>query len=300
MSITREAELALLIASQESDDTAQIYQRTVSLDRAFDDSDPTSGTLLDVIGRDLWGDETGVITSEVGEDRTPSFNDLFYWKYLRFKHKWTYKRIAERVGVSERRVRYFVAKPYHFDGTCFAALSSRFDVLAHAYQGGAHMRDIAEDIFEDCGYVSAGACYVALHMLFHERKLEIRLKSWKHGMRSRTASRAQTAEYYRPLYRRRQDAKGIRRCEVRTKSGKRCSRWGLDGKCGVHSGTHPNLKWTRAAVCAALASWRERTGHFPRPREWTKAHPTHPNFKTVYNLFGSWGEALDAVAENVA
>ena len=55
----------------------------------------------------------------------------------------------------------------------------------------------------------------------------------------------------------------------------------------------PHL-WTGEAIIAALQTEAAQTGEPPTRQGWDKASPEHPAARTVYDMFGSWPNALRA------
>lgn len=67
------------------------------------------------------------------------------------------------------------------------------------------------------------------------------------------------------------------------------------------AGREPNRRmiakgtWTKEAIIAAIREWAEIRGRLPTIEAWTKAEVgVHPCATTVRNVFGTWGQALEA------
>lgn len=303
MSVTREAELALLVAEQETDDTHRVSQGHASLDRELTD-DADSGTFYDLVGRDFFDNAIGTRESDQFEDTRPTIRDLFYWKYLHNKHRWTYQRIADHVGRSPGSIRHYVAKPYRKEVGPIAFLESKVDVIRGAYEGGAYLREIADDIYREAGYSTMESCYVGLWDVFNAHDIKRRPGRLLHGMRSRDAD-PEAARQWRNAKNADRRARGIscsgnllRRCASENLRGRPCRRWAIIGsdRCVVHALPHPTKKWTRENVIAAFRAWEGEHGQGPFAADWTRAADNHPSFTTVYALFDSWVAALDAAA----
>lgn len=58
--------------------------------------------------------------------------------------------------------------------------------------------------------------------------------------------------------------------------------------------------WTRERVVGALVAWWWRRGELPRRREWASTGDGHPTQATVYSLFSTWREAIDAAVAELA
>jgi hypothetical protein len=297
-----EAELARLIAEQTDDDTPWVKtDGRRSLDAPIASSDGAYSLV------DMLGDHDEQLLDLVGENETflrlvttrgVSDEDLKFWRYLRTRQGWTYKRIADHVGVNVNTVLRHISKRrgerLSPQGLALKSAEKRAVV---AYDAGARLIDVAQVLYQEAGYKTPESCYQALRRLFLARGHAIRPQSWKHGRRSRAASRetyiAYWKEYNRAAAERRRAT--LRKCEATTRERKPCSRWARHGTtlCNVHAGLSggPTI-WTPEAILAALNGWRVAHGCYPRPRDWTHAAVEHPNFKTVYGQFPSWPAAL--------
>lgn len=297
MSLTREAELALLVADQEKDDSYRVWQRELSLDKQLtDDSD--AGNLHDLLGTDLFGEDVGITRSEGQGKEGPSDKDLAYWKYLRFKCKWKLRRISEHVGVPQSTISRHLKRRYRRDSENMDALEARFDVAKAAYERGARLIDIAAEYYEECGYASPESCYQQLRIVFVARGVpRFRRGRYKHGMLSRDATEKQRKEYWKEHWRNvsERHRATLTKCKATTRAGNRCKRWSISDSeyCVNHGGNRRPAKWTKDAICAALVE-----ANYPQsPHEWTKATDDSPAFTTVYNVLGSWPKALAAAQE---
>lgn len=322
--LTREEELAALIAEQEVDaeqgDRIR-FARDVSLDKPL--SDDVDATLADVVGAEdvaldelLGQNETWVAFMETSRSTD---GDVEFWRYLRDVESWTYKAIAERVGVTAQTVtKRISALPKQRNTRSTRALRGHLDKKAKA----AHtlyrtpdwtLRSLAEQLYEGCGYASVDSCYQALRKAFQRERLPIRTRAeanrlfhTKHGMRARSA----TPEQYR-AYNKRQNDKArerrqasLRPCWAITRADTPCKRSAIGGMnfCVAHGPLGRRRKWTMDVVCDSLVAWADQNGRRPTPRDWKNATDDYPNFKTVYDLFGSWPAAMYAAfdAEQVA
>lgn len=300
--VARDAELASLIADQEQDilygDTIR-YSREVSLDAPLGDDNAES--LNDVVGA-----ADADLAAMLGENETwvalvsqkqVTDEDVRFWRYLRMRQGWTNTKIAEHVGVSALTVGSYLRKPPRRGSPQSVALAAKLPVARSAYEAGARLIDVAEQLYLQAGYGSAESCYQALRRLFLDRRVAIRPQSWKHGMRSLTADPETSRLYWRAHNRRVRDRRRalLGRCQATTREKKPCSRWAREGTnlCNVHAGLSggPTV-WTPEAILGALNTWKAAHGHYPRPRDWMHAAVEHPNFKTVYGQFPSWPWAV--------
>lgn len=306
-SMSREVELAALIAEQEADDTDRIWQREVSLDQKLND-EADAGTWYDLHGEDdaqlaemLGDDETWVQLVSV---RQITDEDIKLWRHLKEKQGWTFMQIAEHVGRSHNTIKKYLPRYSYRRTKTQIALNDQFKLARRSYEAGDHLIDVAAHLYEAAGYKSPESCYQALRRLFLRRRVAIRPGSWKHGLRSRSASRETYIAYWKAQNRKARDRRqaALTRCEGWTRQGNQCSRWAVAESrfCNIHSGRVGGPRhWTMERVCSALVEWTEKHGRRPKPADWTHAAPDHPNFKTVYNLFRSWPEALDAAFRTV-
>jgi AraC-like DNA-binding protein len=304
----RDVELAALIAEQERDDLygdrITSARREVSLDAPLS-ADANAGSWADLVGEDdeqiaqlLGEDETEI---RAVRDATVTAQDVASWRWARSRRKWTYKQIAEHFGVSASTVQYRLSKPTRRESERRARLEARFEFAKAAYENGAFLMDIAAELHREVGYATRESCRQALYHLFADRRVKMRPRSWKHGMRSCTATPEQVREYQRQQslkWRQRHRANPPTRCAETTQTGRRCRCWALEGSdlCRVHALPHPMQKWTRENVIDAMRLWAKRNGRYPTPREWVRASDDHPTFKTVYDLFDSWPAALEVAA----
>jgi hypothetical protein len=309
-----DAELAELIAEQEQDmlygDTIR-YSRTVSLDAPLND-DADAGSLADVVGEadaalaDMLGENDTWVA--LVSQKAITDEDVRFWKYLRRRHGWTNTKIAAHVGVSDATVGNYLRAPVRRLSAQGTALSAMLPAARGTYEAGARLIDVAAQVYERTGYASPESCYQALRRLFLDRKVAIRPRSWKHGMRSRTASRETYIAYWKEQNRKASERRRaeLTKCAAITREGRRCSRWARRGiaHCNVHSGLRGGMMtWPRERIAAAISAWTVENGRTPQPRDWLRTGPGHPSFKTVYNHFASWPEALAyalAVDEEVA
>jgi hypothetical protein len=302
-SLTREAELALLIAEQEQDalygDSIR-YSRDLSMEAPLNED---GFTLADTVGEQ---DET--LAALLGENemwtrlvkqKSATDEDVKFWRYLRNRQGWSDRKIAEHVGVARATVVSRLGSTRRRQTEQSHRLAQKLNAARAAYETGARLVDIAGELYEDAGYASAESCYQALRRLFLERRIPIRPRSWKHGKRSRNAPREVYIEYWREQNRRATERRRVEpdKCSAVTREGRQCSRWARRGTqlCNVHAGlTGGPTVWTEAVVLGALRKWALQNGRRPQARDWNHAAVDHPNFRTVYGLFPSWPAAIHA------
>lgn len=303
MSLTREAELALLIAEQEEDARAGHRVRSMGKYTLDTQVGEDGSTLAEFVGEEdsdllalIGGNETA---RRIVHDDHVSEKDIGSWWYARYRRKWTLDQIADHFGTTPKVVRYHLKKKRRRETELTARLEAKLPIARSAYERGARLIDIGAELYEEIGYSSPESCYQALRKLFRHKGVPIRPKTWKHGMRSRTASREQYEAYWRT-----QNAKAkarrharLNRCPAITREGTRCKRWAIEGRafCVNHNAdTRRKRRWSAYVICDALRVWVAIHGVPPKPADWTHATAEHPNFKTVYDVFGSWPSALDA------
>lgn len=298
MSAVHEKELARLIAEQEADDTYRVWQRDLSLDASppFD-----SGSFHEVVG-----DEDERLRELLGENETwmalvkqkrVTDEDVKYWRYLRTRLGWSNVRIAQECGVSSTTVWAHLGKPTRRVTEWGQILNEKLSFAKAAYARGARLIDVAEAVYEQAGYKSPESCYQALRRLFLDRRVPIRPRAWKHGKRSKLATRETYIAYWREQNWKARDRRRsrLRPCVGITRSGDRCSRSAIGGSpfCVTHSGYGRKRTWTFEAVDDAICKWADAQGRPPRTSDWRHATLEHPNFKTVYNLYRvGWNEAI--------
>lgn len=299
-SLTREAELALLIAEQEADDRGDLaggWSRFTSFDAPLTEE---GLTLADVIGEE--DIEIAALTADdsthvrLVTDKRVRESDVASWRWARFRRGWSYAQIAAHFGVNYAVVYYHVRKTWRLPSERRDRLEAKLPVFREAYERGATLLEIATEFYEESGYASPESCYQQVRLLFHYHGVPLRPGgTWKHGLRSRTATEAQRREWAARSLAAANARRRARlvRCPEKTKRGRLCRRWVIAGedRCVVHA-RHVPARWTREVVIERLRAWRDAHGRFPRTYEWTKAAEDHPTFKTVYDLFGSWGNAL--------
>lgn len=297
---SREEELAALIAEQEADDTDRIWQREMSLDATLND-DADAGTWYDVHGEDdaqlaemLGDDESWVQLVSV---RQITDEDIKLWRHLKERQGWTFQQIAEHVGRSHNTIKKYLPRYSYRRTRTQIALNEKFKLAKRSYEKGDRLIDVAEHLYEAAGYKTPESCYQALRRLFLRRRVAIRPASWKHGMRSRSVPREVYIAYWKAQNRKARERRhaALAKCSATTREGNPCSRFARNGTtlCNVHAGLSggPTV-WTYDRLVQALNDWYDGHGRYPVPAEWRRADVAHPNFKTVYNTFGSWPNAI--------
>jgi len=308
LTMTREEEIATLIAEQERDalyGDRITHSRCLSLDAPLT-SDSGAGTWADLVGDsdvaldELLGEaETFIRTVRVS--RSVTAKDVASWHWARTRRKWSYRKIGAHFGVSHSTVRRHLTKRQRRESAPLEYLEAKFEVIRAVYERGSRLIDIANEIYTEAGYASPESCYQGLRQLLIDRGVPRRPGRWKHGLRSQMASVEDQRRYRneKNAELRRQGLtctrKPIRPCPAVTKYGRPCRRLAVEDSqfCMVHGAAkHPTQKWTRANVCEALRLWESENGVAPATHDWERATSEHPSTGTVYMLFGSWPEAL--------
>lgn len=294
-----ETELARLIAEQEADDSAS---QVPGGNRVFLDASYGEGaTLHAVVGsedvnhdRD-WFRKRGRVTDE----------EVRLWRYLRHEKGFTYREIADETGRPvqtvhdhlvrrARKSRSKTALPRMTAGKQGFKLAKMEEHAWAAYEAGASLYQIAELFYKDCGYASMESCYQQLRILFRWRKRPLRKLTMKHGRLHRDTPREVKQAYWKEQNRKARERRRatLTRCPHMTQSGQQCRRFTLRGKpfCVVHH--DPVKRWSHEAVHEALRQWAEKHGRLPRPRDWESRSDDHPTFRTIYNMWPHWNDAL--------
>lgn len=289
----QEVELQRLIAEQAADDTIYVSQGGArSLDApAITDGDSFYEFVED---REL---PSGPARSAPKQSYKITQEQVKEWRALRTKDHWTYAQIAEYAGVKDITVRRHLSDQRRMDHRR-VKLEARLEDAREAYEAGAFLREIAEVLYEECGYASWQSCYQALLRLFRRHGIQTRpQRVSRRGRPKPGASFEEWQRFWRAANTRQRDRRRAAReqCDATTKAGRPCRRSAMEGGrfCVSHDErTKRKAKWTRDNVLAALRAWAEEHGRTPRQEDWFHASPAHPNFKTVADLFGGWRLAL--------
>ena len=185
--MTREEELAALIAEQEADAQwgHRIDNRALSLDHTTD----SGASFADIVGRPddtlaalLGEDESWQV---LREDFRITESDARFWRYLYDVKGWTFNLIAEKTGVSistiHRHVRQASPPRQKRRGGVLRQSRLTVDRVQRAYaryrDEKMSLRQVAEECFEDYGYGSVESCYQGLWHAFNRLGLRMRTHS---------------------------------------------------------------------------------------------------------------------------